>query len=140
MATKAVIVQEQVSGAAGLRAAPSNKPTGRRLEEPARRFPKQRCFGITKVATSFALRQNHPMEAAALPLDPFATGSVVVITLGAPREKFWGVLLGVSTSTVTVAGIDLNSFDDLVRTLRADEPAAASVVLFPMHRVERIEL
>ena len=72
--------------------------------------------------------------------DPFAAGAVVVVTLGSPREKFWGVLLAVTPSALTVAGIDLNAFDDFVRTLNAGEGVGGSLVMFPMHRVERIEL
>ena len=75
-----------------------------------------------------------------VPSDPFARGAVVVLTLSSPREKFWGVLLSVSVSTVTAAGMDLHSFDDFMRMLKAGDPPAASLVMFPMHRVERIEL
>ncbi len=75
-----------------------------------------------------------------LPPQPFSAGAVVIVTLGAPREKFWGVLLSITHSTLAVAGIDLRSFDDFVRSLNAAEPAAASIVMFPLHRVERVEL
>jgi hypothetical protein len=72
--------------------------------------------------------------------DPFATGAVVVVTLAGPREKFWGAIAGINPAGVSVAGVDLNSFDDFVRMLRAHEPATPSIVFFPMYRIERIEL
>jgi hypothetical protein len=64
----------------------------------------------------------------------------VLVTLGSPREKFWGVLLSVTTATLAVAGVDLRSFDDFVRSINAAEPAATSIVMFPLHRVERVDL
>ncbi len=71
---------------------------------------------------------------------PFTTGAQVLVTLSAPREKFWGALVALSATGVTLVGVDLNSFDDFVRMVRAGEPAACSVVFFPLHRVERAEL
>jgi hypothetical protein len=70
----------------------------------------------------------------------FTRGAVVLVTLNTPREKFWGVVLELTTAGLGVRGIDLNSFDDFARLVREGEPAAASAVFFPMHRVERIEL
>ena len=70
----------------------------------------------------------------------FTRGAVVLVTLNSPREKFWGAVLELTTSGLGVRGIDLNSFDDFARLLRDGEPAAASAVFFPMHRIERIEL
>ena len=72
--------------------------------------------------------------------DPFSVGSVVIVTLTGPREKFWGAITALTAAGVSVSGVDLNSFDDFVRMLRSNEPATASTVFFPMHRVERIEL
>jgi hypothetical protein len=37
-------------------------------------------------------------------------------------------------------GIDLNSFEDFARLIKAGENANPASVFFPMHRVERIEL
>ena len=70
----------------------------------------------------------------------FARGAVVLVTLNTPREKFWGVVLELTTAGLGVRGIDLNSFDDFALLVRDGEPAAASAVFFPMHRIERIEL
>ena len=70
----------------------------------------------------------------------FGRGAVVLVTLNSPREKFWGVVMELNPAGLAVRGIDLNSFDDFARLVRAGEPAAASTVFFPMHRVERVEL
>ena len=70
----------------------------------------------------------------------FGRGAIVLVTLNTPREKFWGVVLELTTAGLGVRGIDLNSFDDFARLVRDGEPAAASAVFFPMQRVERIEL
>ena len=77
-------------------------------------------------------------EAAAAAI--FARGAVVLVTLNTPREKFWGVVLELTTAGLGVRGIDLNSFDDFARLVREGEPTAPSAVFFPMHRIERIEL
>jgi hypothetical protein len=70
----------------------------------------------------------------------FSRGAVVLVTLNTPREKFWGVVLELTTAGLGIRGINLNSFDDFARLVREGEPVAASAVFFPMHRVERIEL
>jgi hypothetical protein len=68
--------------------------------------------------------------------------SIVVISLQSPKEKVWGILLELNTSGVTVRGVDLNSFDHLIR--QVNEPDGERVglptVFFPMTRVERISL
>ncbi len=70
----------------------------------------------------------------------FSRGAVVLVTLNNPREKFWGAILDLTPAGLAMRGIDLNSFEDFVGLVRDGEPAAASAVFFPMHRVERIEL
>ena len=72
--------------------------------------------------------------------DPFAPGTVVVLTLTGPREKLWGALISVNATGITFAGIDLNSFDDFIRIIKSGEPASVTTLFFPMHRVERIEV
>ena len=72
--------------------------------------------------------------------EPFASGAVVILTLAAPREKFWGALLAINPAGIVVVGIDLNSFDDFLRMLKAGDPASATTLFFPMHRVERMEI
>ncbi len=70
----------------------------------------------------------------------FQPGAIVLLTLLSPREKFWGAMLAVNSAGIVVRGIPLESFDDFVSQLRAEEAAAPSTVFFPMHRVERMEM
>ncbi len=70
----------------------------------------------------------------------FTRGALVLVSLNTPREKFWGMVLELTTAGLGIRGMDLNSFDDFARLVREGEPAAASAVFFPMHRIERIEL
>jgi hypothetical protein len=65
---------------------------------------------------------------------------MVVATLGNPREKFWGVILSLSTTGLSLCGVELASFDDLISLVQQNEPFSAAVVFFPMHRIERVEL
>ena len=67
-------------------------------------------------------------------------GALVLVTLNTPREKFWGAVLEITPAGVSIRGLDLNSFDDFARQVRAGESATPGLVFFPMHRVERMEL
>jgi hypothetical protein len=79
------------------------------------------------------------MEQTADP-NPFQPGTMVVITLANPREKFWGAILSLRVEGLSLRGIELASFEDLVSMVKEGEPYSLSVVFFPMHRVERMEL
>jgi hypothetical protein len=70
----------------------------------------------------------------------FSPGSMVLVTLNSPREKFWGMLLSLDPAGVTLRGIDLHSLDDFAQLVKSGEAATAGVVFFPMHRIERAEL
>lgn len=74
------------------------------------------------------------------PRPAFHHGTLVLVTLNAPREKFWGVVLDVSPAGLALRGIDLNSLDDFARQVRAGDEVAPAAVFFPMHRVERMEI
>jgi hypothetical protein len=71
---------------------------------------------------------------------PFSAGSMVVVTLGNPRDKFWGMILALNPEGLSLSGIELASFEDLVLMVRDGEAFTPAVVFFPMHRIERIEL
>jgi hypothetical protein len=71
---------------------------------------------------------------------PFAAGTMVVATLGNPREKFWGVILALSSTGLSLCGVELASFDDLISLVQQNEPFSPALVFFPMHRIERVEL
>jgi hypothetical protein len=65
---------------------------------------------------------------------------MVLVSLQAPREKFWGALLALAPTGVVLRGISLVSFDDFALQLRSGEKAEPLTLFFPMHRVERMEL
>lgn len=84
--------------------------------------------------------QPEPLVGEAIPAAPFRAGAFVLITLNTPREKFWGTVLEITPAGLSVRGVDLNSFEDFARQLRAGDPVTPAAVFFPMHRVERMEL
>ena len=65
---------------------------------------------------------------------------MVIVTLGSPREKFWGCVLALRAEGLSLCGIELASFEDLVSMVKEGEAFSPGVVFFPMHRVERMEL
>ena len=67
-------------------------------------------------------------------------GQLVLVTLQNPREKFWGVIVALTPAGVSLRGVDLQSLDDFAQLVKAGEGATPSVVFFPMHRVQRIEV
>lgn len=71
---------------------------------------------------------------------PFQAGTMVIVTLGDPREKFWGAILALTAEGLSLCGIELASFEDLVSMVKEAEPFSPGVVFFPMHRIERVEL
>src|SRR6184192_2689339 len=70
----------------------------------------------------------------------FARGAIVLVSLNSPREKFWGMVLELASPGMSLRGIDLNSFEDFSRQVKAGEEVTPNAVFFPMHRVDRIAL
>jgi hypothetical protein len=68
------------------------------------------------------------------------SGQIVLVTLQNPREKFWGVLLALTPAGASLRGVDLQSLDDFTQLVKSGEATTASLVFFPMHRVQRIEV
>ena len=68
--------------------------------------------------------------------------SIVVLNLQSPRERFFGRLIEISASGVTVRGIDLNAFDDWMNHInyREETGLQPTTIFFPLHRVEKIIL
>ncbi|MDP9158741.1 MAG: hypothetical protein M3O09_00730 [Acidobacteriota bacterium] len=62
-----------------------------------------------------------------------------MITLANPREKFWGTLLSLAVEGLSICGIEVHSFDDLISLVKSGD-VFSSLVFFPMHRIERVEL
>ncbi len=63
-----------------------------------------------------------------------------MVTLGNPRDKFWGMIVSLAPEGLSLSGIELASFEDLVLMVKEGESFTPAVVFFPMHRIERIEL
>jgi hypothetical protein len=70
----------------------------------------------------------------------FDEGSRVLLTVDAPRQKFFGMLLRLTSAGVELRCVALEGLEDLARQIREGRRAGASTVFFPMHRVERMEL
>ena len=69
-------------------------------------------------------------------------GSIVIVHLVNPTEKFWGVLEVLDATGVVLRGINLSSFDDwMLQARREGVPSLGLATTFvPMFRVERIFL
>ena len=65
---------------------------------------------------------------------------MVVVTLGNPREKFWGAILALTAQGLSLSGAELGSFENLVSMIKTGDPHSFGIVFFPMHRIERVEL
>jgi hypothetical protein len=69
-------------------------------------------------------------------------GDLVVVNCGSPREKFWGVLLGLTAAGVSLRCVPVESFEDYLRQFAGSGPAllGAVTIFLPAHRIERVEL
>lgn len=68
-------------------------------------------------------------------------GSIVIVDLGQPSEKFWGILQRLGPEGITFRGVNLSSFDDWIRGLAKAEATIDPTTMFvPMSRVQRISL
>jgi len=66
-------------------------------------------------------------------------GTPVLIVLHTPREKFWGLLDEINATGVFLRGLDLNAFDEWLRSVVHHEPfIGLGSMFFPMWRVERV--
>jgi hypothetical protein len=67
-------------------------------------------------------------------------GTLVLVHLLTPKEKYWGLLKALSPAGVTVRGLELALFDDWARQYRSDDEPELGVatLFFPLHRVEKI--
>jgi hypothetical protein len=67
---------------------------------------------------------------------------MVVVSLQAPRERFFGRLIEITASGVTVRGVDLNALDDWMTHVihREESGVQPTTIFFPLHRVEKIIL
>jgi hypothetical protein len=70
----------------------------------------------------------------------FGAGTIVLVTLNNPREKFWGAIVELAPAGLTIRGLDLDCFEDSASQVQSGETIGPGLVFFPMQRVERIEL
>lgn len=67
------------------------------------------------------------------------SGEIVVLVLHSPREKLWGILQEINPAGVYIRGIDLNAFNEFIRSAQNGEHFYGfSNIFFPLWRVERI--
>lgn len=69
-------------------------------------------------------------------------GSLVILHLANPTEKFWGVLEGLEGVGVTFRGLSLDAFEDWVTEIARREPSSLGLATMyvPLFRIERIFL
>ena len=69
-------------------------------------------------------------------------GSLVIVHLINPTEKFWGILQELGVAGVMLRGINVSSFDDwMAQAARpGDQTLGLSTMFVPLFRVERIFL
>ena len=75
-------------------------------------------------------------------IEGFEERALVIVNLINPKEKFFGMLRGLSPAGATLRAINLDSFDDWIRQLaRGEEEEIVMITMFvPLFRVERIFL
>jgi hypothetical protein len=68
------------------------------------------------------------------------TGTVVVVYLVNPKERYWGFLRKVDAAGATLTGMDIASFEDWCRQVAAEADAAIGLttMFFPLPRIEKI--
>ena len=68
--------------------------------------------------------------------------SIVIAHLVNPTEKFWGVLIGLDPSGLTLRGLNVTSFDDWMFQIarQEDRTLGLSTMFVPLFRVERVFL
>lgn len=69
-------------------------------------------------------------------------GSLVIVHLVNPTEKFWGILHELGTAGVVLRGINVSTFDDwMAQAARGEvQTLGLSTMFVPLFRVERIFL
>jgi hypothetical protein len=67
-------------------------------------------------------------------------GTLVLVHLVTPKEKYWGVLEALSPAGLTLRGLELDLFEEWARQQRpgVDAELGATTLFVPLHRVEKI--
>ena len=74
--------------------------------------------------------------------DRVEPGSIVIVHLTHPTEKYWGVLEALAVHGVTLRGLNVESFDDWTRSIayETNPSLGLATIFFPMTRIERMFL
>jgi hypothetical protein len=66
----------------------------------------------------------------------------VVVVLHSPKERLWGVLLGLEGAGLALRGLDLAPWEEVLAYVRKGQPEFVSVStrFIPMHRLESLYL
>ncbi len=66
--------------------------------------------------------------------------SIVILTLHSPKEKIWGELIALTPAGITIRGVNVNSFDELLGQIGSGESGtgALATTFYPAHRVEKM--
>jgi hypothetical protein len=69
-------------------------------------------------------------------------GSLVIVHLVQPTEKFWGILQELGVAGVMLRGINVSSFDDWMAqaSRKGEQTLGLSTMFVPLFRVERVFL
>jgi hypothetical protein len=69
-------------------------------------------------------------------------GSIVILHLSNPGEKYWGVIESLTSIGATLHGLNLSSFQDWVHSVVSEDPPSMGLVtvFFPIHRIESMYL
>ena len=69
-------------------------------------------------------------------------GSIVILHLASPTEKYWGLLESIAVYGLTLRCLNVESFDDWTRSVASEEAPSLGLatIFFPMSRVERMFL
>jgi hypothetical protein len=69
-------------------------------------------------------------------------GSIVIVNLESPKQRFLGRLVNTTPAGITVRGIDLDAYEDWINHIAAEEESGvqATTIFFPLHRVEKMIL
>lgn len=73
---------------------------------------------------------------------PFRRGQLVVVVLHSPRERLWGVLLGLDGPGLAIRGLDVAPWEEVLTLIRQGQPEMVSLAtrFLPMQRVESLYL
>src|SRR6185295_9956087 len=115
---------------------------GRLSGAPPRAHPRRwRLLGAVRPSQEHGGRAAGAVRggAGSMTIHP---GSLVIVHLVNPTEKFWGVLQELGVAGVMLRGINVSSFDDWMAQAvrRGDQTLGLSTMFVPLFRVERVFL